>query len=688
MAMPFTLLPEDPANVEGVAAPNTPAGEATTPPENREVERREVKKLMNAYDSARKFDKAARAQYAKDRRYAAGVADIAWVVTVNLIGSFIDVLSSYLYARNPDVSVRKAEQVDQVPDPDRQAFAKTLELVIARLWKRARLKTAIKRSVRSALSVGPGWFKVIMITDRRTDPQVQAAINDAQDNLQRLAGLQKKDAYKEVADPEVAKAEQEKLIRGLQAKLEVLIFKGLAIDFCSAEDVQVALNVRDLEEYLESEWIANAIYRPRADLEGMFPRLSCEELKDAATYHQRHPAEQESGYSGAVTEHDAETFGKEGTLTHGVDGDPVEFAKIIEVWDRRDNLVKTMIDGVHAWAKEPYPPPQASSRFFPFFYLAFFEVDGSRHPQSLSRRLRKLQDEYSATRSSARINRQRSVPGILFNSEQVDAENARKLERGVEQEYVGIKLTNPNIPMRDVFTEKPYARMDPMLFDTSAVLHDMEKLSGVQEALQSSVVQPKTATEAEIQQSGFAARTTADRDTQEDVLNDLAQYTAELSVQAMSLQDARRIAGPHAFWPEGMDIEDLLTMVEVDITAGSTGKPNTSAEREAWSVAMPLIKGTMLEIQAARAQGNEPMARALTELLRETLGRMGDRIEVERFIPELPGVVAGGAMPGVPGVPAMPGVEGAPGVAPPPAGGNGASVVPPNPVLQAPSEVM
>jgi hypothetical protein len=103
---------------------------------------------------------------------------------------------------------------------------------------------------------------------------------------------------------------------------------------------------------------------------------------------------------------------------------------------------------------------------------------------------------------------------------------------------------------------------------------------------------------------------------------------------------------------------------------------------------MPLIKGTMLEIQAARAQGNEPMARALTELLRETLGRMGDRIEVERFIPELPGVVAGGAMPGVPGVPAMPGVEGAPGVAPPPAGGNGASVVPPNPVLQAPSEVM
>jgi hypothetical protein len=376
-------------------------------------------------------------------------------------------------------------------------------------------------------------------------------------------------------------------------------------------------------------------------------------------------------------------------MMQGVDGDPVDFARIVEVWDRRDNLVKTMIDGVQAWAKEPYPPPQGSTRFYPYFYLAFFEVDGSRHPQSLAWRLRKLQDEYSATRSSARINRQRSVPAVMFNSEQLDAANATKLERGVEQEFIGLKLTNPNMPLRDVFAEKPYARMDPMLGDTSAVLHDMEKISGVQDALQSSVVQPKTATEAEIQQSGFAARTTADRDTQEDVLSDLAQYTSEIAVQAMTLQDARRIAGPRAFWPEGMDIEDLLTMVEVDITAGSTGKPNTSAERDAWSVAMPLIKSTMVEIQGARAQGNEPMAKALTELLRETLMRMGDRIEVERFIPEMPAMA--GAMPGIPGVPALPGMEGAPGPMPGgvmPAGGNGAGPIPENPVLQAPAEMM
>lgn len=665
----FTLLPDDPA-APAPAVSALPVSEEEEK-QRKEVEYRAVKELMDSYDAARKFDKAARRQYAKDRRYASGTADISWAVSANLIGSFIDILSSFLYARNPDVSARKAESVDQAPNADMQAFSKTIELVVARLWKRARLKHAIKKMVRSALSCGPGWIKVVMITDRVNDPQVEAAINDASDNLQRLRASQEALAADAVKDRELAMADIERQIQGLNAKLEVSVFRGLAIDFCSAEDIQVSLDVRDLDDYLEAGWIANAIYRPKSELGAMFPRLTPDQIKEAIPYHQRKPHDNDANYSGGreVTDADADAFGKEGAV--GVDGDPIEFAKILEFWDRRDNSIKTVVDGVKCWAKEPYPPPQASTRFFPYFYLAFYEVDGARHPQSLSWRLRKLMDEYSATRSAGRVNRQRSVPGVLFNAEALDEDNARKLERGVDQEYIGLKLTNPNMPMRDVFSEKPVARMDPMVFDTSAVLSDMEKIAGVQEALQSSVVQPKTATEAEIQQSGFAARTSADRDAEEDMLSELAQYTAELAIQTLSTRDAQRIAGPAAFWPQGMDVEDLLTMVEVDISAGSTGKPNTSAEREAWGVVMPMIQQLMLQIQQFRATGNEPLAKAMTELLRETLNRMGDRIDVDRFLPEaaMPPVLPG--MPGQPppgGAPMPPPVPGEPAPGPPPPG--------------------
>src|SRR4051812_10485788 len=70
-----------------------------------------VKALLKEYEDARKFDKDSRARYAIDRRFATGQASQNWAVTANLIGSFIDILTSFLYARDPDVSVRKAQQI-------------------------------------------------------------------------------------------------------------------------------------------------------------------------------------------------------------------------------------------------------------------------------------------------------------------------------------------------------------------------------------------------------------------------------------------------------------------------------------------------------------------------------------------------------------------------------------------------
>ncbi|OGO39187.1 MAG: hypothetical protein A2Z03_12430, partial [Chloroflexi bacterium RBG_16_56_8] len=618
----------------------------------KQTEYAQVKKLFDAYTVAQGFDRPARKQYAVDRRYAAGTADLSWAVSTNLIGSYIDILVSYLYAKDPDVSASKAEQVE-APPPDKEAmieeavqaemqspvamqaaaagvpqevaiqvatqlatqkvdeqlrkqataeakrneekdaFAKTMKIVISRLWKDGKLKKAIRKSVRSAQSVGPGWFKAMMISTQPA-PEIKAAINDSRDNAARVAALEKSIAANEVPDMDVARAELAQLQMGLQDQIEVIIRKGMAIDFCRAEDIQVSLDVSDLDDYLDAGWIANAIYKPKDELKALFPKLTDEQIKGATVFHQRRPKDyvyRAGDDMGDVDYKDAEQFSKDGSGQGGGDdgGPSVDFGKIIETWDHRDNLIKTIIDGVPCWAKSPYTPPQASTRFYPFFYLAFYPVDGARHPQSQSWREHKLQDEYSKGRSTVRLVRDRAVPGTLFNSEQVDPQNAKNLEKGVEQEFIGMKLTNPNVALRDVFAEKPIASVDMALFDMTPVLQDMEKISGVQEALQSSADPAKTATASNIENSGFQARTGAMRDNVEDMLRDFAIYSGEVALQALTIQDAQRIAGPHAFWPQDMDINDLLMWMGLDIEAGSTGKPNTAAEREMWATAMPLI---------------------------------------------------------------------------------------------------
>jgi hypothetical protein len=72
-----------------------------------------VKKLWKSWEKSRKFDENFRKQVAIDRQYAAGTSDLSWAVTTNLIGAFIDILVALLYARDPDVSVKKSPQVDE-----------------------------------------------------------------------------------------------------------------------------------------------------------------------------------------------------------------------------------------------------------------------------------------------------------------------------------------------------------------------------------------------------------------------------------------------------------------------------------------------------------------------------------------------------------------------------------------------
>lgn len=682
---------------------------AQLPADQREAAIKETKvvaKLWKEYTDARAFDEGARKQYAIDRRYAAGTADLRWAVSTNLIGTFIDILVSFLYARNPDVSVRKSPQVDSRGTRTQDDFAKTMELVISSLWKRGRLKFAAREQVRSTLSVGPGWLKVIMVADGPNIPEMQKDLGDLRDNLQRLeeskAKLQKAwdkaplqsvdelppDDVMAMPQPDYSgcdmspdeyaaeEARMNELITSQEQKIEVTLRKSLAIDFLSAEDVQMSLNVRKLNGYRDADWLANAIYVLKEEVKEKFPRLLEAEVKAATSYFQRKDTKVDPigmdmlTIGQGVTPADAEQYstgkGSTSMTSTGANTDGAEFVKVVELWDKRTNHVKTMIEGVSRWAKEPYQPDYPTTRFFPYFLLTFYDVDGARHPQSLSWRLCKLQDEYCTSRSAQRLTRERSIPGIMFNKTQVGPEEAQKLEAAKHQELIGIVLTDPNAPLANAFAEKPVGSVDMRLFDTQPILQDMEKIAGVQEALQSSTTPEKTATEAEIQQTGFASRTTADRDTLESELTDMAEYTAELSLGALTLRDVQRIAGPSAFWPENMDVEDLLTMVELDIVAGTTGKPKSMGDREAWGVVMPMIKETIVQIQQALMSGNEPMAKALIELIRETMLRLGDDTDIERFIPELPEVPPVPGMPPGPGGAPMP--EGDPGAMPPPGG--------------------
>jgi len=615
-------------------------------PKAKAAEEAAVTKRWKDYETARKFDEAFRKQIAIDQRYAAGTADLTWAVTANLIGAFIDILQCILYARDPDVSARKAEQVDEENTQQLEAFAKTLEIVVSHLWKKGKLKKAMKKAVRSVLSNSEGWIKATLIADKEPDAEMDTALNDARETIARLEAqqqlLQDPDG-KSDDDIAAALAEKRALVEELEDKVEVAITKMFVIDYVPTANIQVSCDVQCISDYLDADWVGNELFLDKESVLERFTDLKPEDLKVAKAYYQRAPKElggnrELDGIApqGVVTAEQAQAFS-----TSQSDGDSNSpcFYRFVEVWDRRDKHIYSIIEGVKKWAKQPFPPPYPTSRFYPYFYFAFYEVDGIRHAQSLSWRLYKLQDEYSTARSNFRLMRERNIGGTVFNATGLDEEQARKITEGKHQELIALRPSDPTVAVGTLFAAKPVAQIDIRVFDPTYILNDMERISGVQEALSaamSSPGNPKTATEANIQQSGTNARTSADRDAEEDMLNELALATAEQALQCLTTRDVKRIAGPKAFWPFGMSIEDLFTMVEVEITAGSTGKPKTSTDQQAWATLLPLIKQTLVEIEQAMGGGNMPLANAYIELIKETMHRLGDESDPDRFIPKVP----------------------------------------------------
>jgi len=602
--------------------------------EKKKTQQRElVEKWADKIKRARKHDKPARAKWADDRRVARGdpkPGEQPWLVSTNLIAAILEVLAAFLYAKNPDISIRPSQSVNRELINEYRAVAETLEIMDSRMLHDAGLKRIAKRWVRAAMTVGVSWIKCAMQTRTERDPITEKQINDLKNNATRMQALQSKLADGEADDNDATLAEIDSQVIALEGQAERQIAEGLVLDLMAPEDVVIAPDCGEVENYLNAPWIAFDNYK-NEDAAIEITGWSAEQLKSANRYNQRprKGEDDEGGSTNATQWVDLDNDGGEGN--ESAEG----FYRFTEIWSLTDGVVYTYIEGVVGkWARPPYAP-RTGARFYPNFLLAFHPIDGDRWPQSDVYQLKELQDEYNRTRSNLALHRRRAIPGILFDESTISPESIKKLTNSEIQEYIGIKSNKPGTPLANSIIEKRYNPVDPGLYNTEHITAEMEKVSGAQDAVQGGIQVEKTATEAQIMESGRGARTGARLDTLEDALGELAIYSTQLILLTADQADAMRYAGPAAAWVE-MTTDEALTLFKIDIKAGSTGKPKALSDRESWGTLMPLIEGLIDRVGNARMQGQEWAAKPWIELLVESSKRLDDPLEVEKFLPEVP----------------------------------------------------
>ena len=683
-------------------------------------EEADVKRWMQRLKQTSKYDKPAREQYVRDRRYARG--DTGAEVAANLVGTYIDILEAFLYARDPDFDIRPGPTVrppsadtirdvveDSVQDSPEvaqlaqemamaainsgvppeiatsnaqeaarqsivktqidtlrkryakrqrevKAFAETAEVIGKKLWGDGQLKKRGRPWVRSALTVGVGILKASWQERTAPSPETVTAINDLQANIKRVQMLQANAEDASGTEEDAAMAEMQRQLVALQGQIEQVVARGFAVDCVAAEDFQVAPGYT-IANHCDAPWNAQSIPMRWDDAMAEFG-LDKETMQHATVYTARKPVmvkNEAPMLDGEINARDAYAFvSMADGNTQGQDDNGGKWCMVREIWDRDSNTVLTGIDGIKTWVKPGWNPP-ATTRFYAFFVFATGELDGQRHPQSLTSRSAKLIDEYNRIGSAEAEHRRRVKPKTAFNAGMMSPADAKKLENGVTCEMVAINPTHPNTPIGNIMAPVTYPQLDAALYSRASIIGELERIWGVQEALSGAVNVAKTATEADIQQSGFQARSGSRRDSLESALSELAIYTVEVSRVYISNEDAVAIAGPDAFWPPYEGPNDLLRMLTVDVRAGSSGKPDTALERQAWATQLPILQNGIVQIGQLRQASPADIADALERLLQITAERSGDRIDIDQLVPQT------GAAP-----PMAPPPTGAPGQPPPP----------------------
>ena len=547
----------------------------------------------------------------------------------NLIHGTISAVLPNVYARNPEISTTPAHS-----GADIKLFCKTLEKVTNRALEHAQLKNRAKSTVRAALTCSFGILKVMYQRDPSKDSYIQGRINDAQENLLAIEDLARDLQDDDQHHHDAKRAELEELIKSLQEQTEVQSAEGLVIDRVLTENLLIDPSICEFWDYTDADWICQIIPMKRGQAEALYKK----NLANAKIYQ---PGQGEPSHKKAKRLASMQMNAGSGPVT-----DDQQIA-VLEIWDRATQRVYTMVEGATEWLREPYSPPRAGERWYPFFLLPYQVVDGQFVGPSLVDLTERLQDEHNEARDRFNQHRDLCIPGWVASADI----NEKTIKKHSDSRFGEITIVDTEgKPLNQVIIPRGHPKIDPIVYDTSAVRYDWEQVTGLQDAARSTVVRPKTATEANILQRALSGRVFEFKDQIEDWLQEIAQYSAQVLLQELTKEQVERYMGPPSTkttmvngelvmtmektydWPE-LTKDRIFDMVDLRIRAGTTGAPDGIEDKESWLKVLPMITNLSIQMQNLQARGMD--YEHIRNLLHETLLRYDDRIDSNLFIPNV-----------------------------------------------------
>ena len=483
----------------------------------------------------------------------------------------------------------KRRQLDKV--------GKTMEIIFHHIIETQNIKAQMKQLVRRTCVTGVGFVKIgyqRVMARRPEDVEKLTDITEQIKTLDRLEQDLKDDKFDENS---AKRAQLELLKKELLEKEDVIIDEGIVFDFPQSQSIIVDTRCRQLKGFIGAEWVAQEFI------------LTSDEVKevynvDLGTSFTR----QENKY---VTSDDKSE---------------ADLARVWEIYSKRDGLKYVIADGYPDFLIEPGCPEIKLKRFWPFFLLAFNEVESDRdiYPPSDVRLIKPIQLEYNLARQRLREHRNANRPLYVTPIGMLSEGDVKKLMDRQPNEVIQLQSLQPGQAVNQLLQPVAPIPVDPALYDTSMFMEDLFRVVGSQEANLGGGT-GNTATEVSVAESSRMSSMGSHVDDLDEFLTELARAAGAVMLTLMDPATATKIAGPGAAWPT-LSSQAIADELLLEIEAGSSGRPNKAADIAAFERLAPLL---------IQIPGIDP-----TWLAKEAIKRMDDGLDMSEAVrAALPSIV-------------------------------------------------
>lgn len=491
-------------------------------------------------------------------------------------------------------------------------------------------KSMMKMTVRRAATSGVGWVRVGFQRLMKSDPNIDSRIIDVQQQLDLVERVSADLADGEV-DADSATAEQLKLtLADLKNERDVVAREGLLFTWPKSTAIIPDPACIQLRDFLGCDWVAEEFILTVNEIQEIYKV----DVSKSHTAYDRLDAG--TDYERARAQWARSNSSDGGDDVGGVDSGDTDNCVVWEMFNKKDGLVYTICDGYPDFLEEPASPAVYTDRFWPWFLVAFNEVDGRVWPLSDVSLIRPMQRELNRARQGLREHRIANRPKTVYAEGTLSEDDLDAFKNHPVNALIAVNGLQPGVDINTVVQAMKGAPIDPNLYEVNPIFQDLQRAVGVQEA-DLGGTSGDTATETSIAASAKASATGSSVDDIDETLTAIARVSGQILLLNVSEDIVKGIVGPGAIWPT-LTRSEVARDLYLEIQAGSSGKPNQAMELQNFQTLAPILM---------QIPGIKP-----SFLAKEAVKRLDDKIDVDEAVADgLPSITASnaGKVPGMPG---------------------------------------